>query len=262
MANKSLRALRVGKPREDTTFIDAWQRPWQLRIWNVPYLNFLLVTMSLPTPDGAVTFLRFSPPFQEHDHVIDLKAMADFVSVSYHGTLPQWKAFLGESKKLPPAVAGVKLDWDAGKQLHVDTKSIDLVVPNTLQAVDDGNLIALGLNQFDQGGKVVWDITDVQVRRNNADRDRINIQRHVAPSDNLEDSYKSQWSKLQKREHPFDTVQYMANDDSEINAVAATTSHSPTVLYTAFVALPGTKDAETMKAKVSQLMSGLTIKEP
>jgi serine protease Do len=259
---EKVRVTGLGKPRDDTTFVDAWQRPWQLRIWKLPYISFLLVTISLPTPDGAVTLVRFAPAYQEHDHVIDLKAMADFVAISYHGTLPQWKSFLAESKRLPPVVASVKLDWDAGKQLRLDTKRIGFVVPNSLQAVDDGNLLGLGLNQFDENGKVVWDITDVQIRRNNADRDRVNVQRRVAPADNQEDTFKNTWSKIQKREHPFDGVSRMASDDSEATAVVETAAHAPNVLYTGFVALPGARDAELMKGKLAQLMSGLTIKEP
>jgi hypothetical protein len=37
----------------------------------------------------------------EHGHILDLKVLADFIYVSYYGSLKQWREFLSAKEYLP-----------------------------------------------------------------------------------------------------------------------------------------------------------------
>ena len=118
----------------------------------------------------------------------------------------------------------------------------------------------LGFGFFDEHGKVVWDVGDVQVFANANDPDQINIQRHVAPSADLDDDFKSDWNKLTHQRHPYDSVAQSDSGEMQIaTTVGAAGNATPSVLYSVGVAVDGTQPQPVMKAKLDALMQNLHV---
>ena len=189
VASERIRVTSLGKPVQDTVYTDRWQRSWQWRKWNIPFANTVLFTFSLPVPDGYVTIAQFGPPLLATTQA-DLKAMLDFVGVAYHGRLSEWKEFLRYGAALLSAFGSIKIDFDDAKQFRYQSKRVSFTVPNDVQPVAPDNVLVLGFDVIGANGKFVWDVADIRLARVANEPDRINIQRQVAPSGDMDDSFK------------------------------------------------------------------------
>ncbi len=260
VGTEDIKITSLGKPATDAMHVDAWQRRWQVRIWNMPYMNVRVVTFSLPVPDGYVTMLRFAPGGHDYDSVADMKVLADFIDVGYGGTLAQWKDYLKNTALLPAPLKGVTLDADYGKRFSYRTQRLNVSFTPSLQKIEPDSWLMLGFGFFDDHGKVVWDVGAVQVLANANDPDRITIQRRVAPSADLDDDFKSEWSKLTHQRHPYDSVAQSDSGETQIATTAGGAGNAtPSVLYSVGVAVDGTQPPPAMKAKLDLLMRNLHI---
>jgi hypothetical protein len=84
----------------------------------------------------------------------------------------------------------------------------------------------------------------------------------VAPSPDLDDSYRSDWDKLLHRRHPYDGVVIDGDDTTRIMRVVDTPAGAkPAVLYTAYYDAEGSHPQAAMKAKLDLLMQNLRVTE-
>jgi serine protease Do len=264
IGSEKIQVIGLGKPTTDTIHVDTWQRRWQTRVWPLPYANSMFITLSLPTPDGSVTIGRYAMANNWHADLTDLKAIADFVSAGYWGTLSQWKEFLNSSTLLPPVLKLVKIDFDMGHRVNYSSNRLSFSITQEMQAITSESILGLGFSYINDQGKTAWDVGDIRVQRTIEDfGDWINIQRHVAPSADLDADYRSTWDKIVHREHPYDSAVYTAHDATSISAIAAAANTTaPPVVYSAFVGIAGTSSADSMKAKLDRLMGTLRVNEP
>jgi serine protease Do len=262
VGSEEIKITSLGKPVTDSVHVDAWQRRWQVRIWNMPYMNVRVVTFSLPVPDGYVTMLRFAAGGHDYDSIADMNVLTDFIDLAYGGTLAQWKDYLKNTALLPAPLKGITVDADYGTRFGYRGSRLDFSFTPSLQKIEQDSLLMLGFGFFDDHGKVVWDVGDVQVLANANDPDQINIQRHVAPSADLDDDFKSEWNKLTHQRHPYDSVAQSDNGQMQIATTAGVAGNAaPSVLYSVGVAVDGTQPQPAMKAKLDQLTQGLHVND-
>jgi serine protease Do len=264
VGSESIKITSLGSPTSDIIHTDAWQRRWQVRVWSMPYENLRVVTFSLPVPDGYVTMLRFAAPGNAYDSVADMKVLSDFIDVAYDGTLAQWKDYLKNTALLPAAFRNITQDVDYGKRFSYRSGRLNFSFAPSLQKIEHDSTLMLGFGFFDDHGKTVWDVGNVQVMANASDPDQIDVQRHVAPSADLDDDFKSGWDKLVHQRHPYDSVAQSDNGQMEIatTAGAGTSGAAPAVLYSVGVAVDGTQPQPVMKAKLDTLMQSVHITDP
>jgi serine protease Do len=262
VGTEKIQVIGLGKPTEDSVHVDAWQRHWQVRVWPLPFANTLFVTFSLPVADGYVTMARYAPANNAHDNMIDLKAMTDFVCVGYQGTLAQWKDFLRNTALLPPIFETVKIDFEDGHRFSYESKRVSFSFTEKLQNISQESLLGLGFSYVNDKGKVIWDIGDIRVQNDANGHDWINIQRHIAPSEDLDDTYKSAWDNIVHRRHPFDAMSHFESDGTRITAIAdPPAGAAPSVLYSAFVGVNGDSPQKVMKTKLELLLKNLHVNE-
>jgi serine protease Do len=256
-----IKITSMGTPKTDARYVDGWQREWRIYVWDEPFINFQVVMFALPVPDGYAIMMRMNPSIATHDSLIDMKALADFFNVDYGGTLAQWKDFLSDSSLISGPLKGTRIGFDYGKNFSYDANQIAFSYPSSLQTVAPDNMLGVGFGYFTHDGKIEMQTSDVQIRMNVTDPDRINVRRHVAPSPDLDDNFKAAWGKLLHRQHPFDGVAYSDGDEMDIAAVVNPgTTATPTELYTVFYGTQGTHQPDDMKTKLDQLMKSFKIK--
>lgn len=260
VGSESIKITALGKPASDTVHVDAWQRRWQVRVWNMPYMNVRIVGFSLPVPDGYVSMMRFAAPGQEYDSIADMNVLTDFIDVSYKGTLAQWKEYLKNTALLPAAFKAIALDFDYGKRFSYRDKRLNFSFTPALQKIEQDSTLVLGFSFFKDHGKVVWDVADVQLTANATDPDQLNVQRHMAPPAALDENFKAEWNKVVHLRHPYDSVAQGDNGQIEIaTTVTAPGNDTPGVLYSAGVAVDGTQPQPAMKAKLDLLMHNMHV---
>lgn len=265
VASEKVKITSLGKPISESTWLDRWQRPWHVAIWPLPYANALVVTYSLPVPDGSIMLMRFVPPSGLHDSRLDLDELSSFVYASYEGTLAQWKGFLADPKLQPAAFRNIHIDYDYGQRFSYASQRVAFAYPSSVQPVKPDNLLQLGFRFFLDGGKPVWDVGDVEIWKNNTsdDHNNVNVQRNIAPPSGLDDDMSSRWKKLSERQYPYNAVARYENDLMKIDAVVApvATGASPKVLYTAFFGTAGNQPQAEMKDKLDLLTTDMRVME-
>ncbi len=261
---EQVKITSLGKPTEESMVTDVYQRRWQVRVWPMAYDNSLLIAFLLPVPDGYAAMVRVVPAKNEHEEINDLKALTDFVYVSYSGTFAQWKEYLANTELLPGTLSNIAIHFDYGNSFRYQSKRIDFAYTPELQKIDKDSQLVLGMSYFEDHGKVVWDVSNVVVKSNIENAEEISFNRHVAPSDDLDDSYRNSWGKVVHRDHPDDGVPYSENDMTYIGTVGGTkvsADAKPDVLYTAFYGVDGPRPDDTMKGKLNLLTQKLQVNE-
>lgn len=253
----------LGNPGETGTWTDRWGRIWQAWSWAVPYANGYASLFALPTPDGYAILMRLEPASSRHDTLINMRALTDFVSLPYDGTLAQWKAFLVDTTQLPAVFRNIRIDFAYGKDFGYASPRLAFSVTPAVQKIAADSMLTLGFNFFpDQSGKVVWGVSQVWLAEDNNSHHWVSLTRNNMPTPDLDDSYQSFWKKLVNRQHPFDAIAYTENDVTKINAVVPPPhDDKPSVLYTAYVFEPGTQPQAGMKQKLDLLLKTVQVKE-
>jgi serine protease Do len=259
---ESIKITSLGKPTQDTIHTDAWQRRWQVRVWPIPHENMVAITFSLPVPDGYVTMMRFASASQQHDYLINLQALTDFVFVTYDGTLAQWTEYLKNTALLPAAFKDIKIDADYGHRFGYTSKRLHFAFTPELQKIEPGSVLTLGFSYFADHGKVVWDVGDVWMAATAHDRYWISIDRHTTPSDDLADSYRNEWDKIAHRLHPYDGIARGENDVTKITGIVdGPADTKPAVLFSAYYQSEGAHAQGAMKTRLDLLMKDLHVNE-
>ena len=259
---EKVKVTSLGRPLHDSMHVDRWQRVWQVREWAVPYVNGMVVTFSLPVPDGYVTMMQFAPARSDYMNLADMKVLTDFVEVDYGGTLAQWKDYLQNTTLLPAIFKGIHIDFEYDHRFSYASQRVHLDFTPELQKITPASRLALGFLPVADHGGFAMDVVDVRVGVGSTSKDWINVQRHVAPAEALDDNFKGDWRKLSQHQHPYDGIARNDNDVMKITSVAPSSGSTATsVLYTEFYATEGSHPQEFMKARLDLLTKGIKITE-
>ena len=252
----------LGKPGSNATHVDGWGRRWQVWEWPLPYANAVLVVLALPVPDGYVGVMRSAMAMQEHDQLINTKALTDFMYVNFDGTLAQWKDYLQREELHPAALKDIRIDFDYGKRFAYASTRVGFGFTPELQAIQPDSVLTLGFAFFLDHGKPVWDVAETWLSAKANDNNYVMVVRHQAPSPDLNDDYHNDWDRILNRRHPNNEVAREGDDTTKITAVVGAPAESaPRVLYTAQYTTEGKQPQDTMKAKLDLLLKDLHTRE-
>jgi serine protease Do len=262
VGGQTIAVTGFGKPMSDTAHVDAWGRRWQVREWAIPYGNAVLLVASLPVPDGYVAVARFSEAMQEHDQLINTRALTDFVYANYDGTLAQWKEFLTHKDLLPVAFRTIDIAFDYGHRFRYASDRLAFDYTPDLQAIQPDSVLTLGFGFFPDHGKVAWAPVEIWVSAKANDNNYVMLVRDHVPPKDLDDDYQNDWSKVVNRQHPYDAKARNKDDMTKITAVVgAPASASPATLYSATYTSEGTHPQDAMQARLDLLLKDLQTKE-
>ena len=269
VAGEKIKITSLGKPASDTVHVDRWQRPWRVEVWPLPYANMMAVVYSLPVPDGSVMLSRVVRPATLHDNKMDLGELTSFIHVTYEGSLAQWTSYLKDSTLQPAALKDIHLDFDYDRHFRYASPRVAFGYGPDVQAIKPDNLLKLGFRFFNDDGKTVWDVGEVEIRKdltsNNADS--VHVERHMSPPTGLDMNLSSRWQQLAQHRFPYNGVARVDGDLMKIEAVAPPARASdksatpPTVLYTVHVGAAGKLSQAAMKRKLDRLMKNLQVRE-
>jgi hypothetical protein len=255
----------LGEPVSKETWTDRWGRHWQAWTWPVPYANGYVSVFGLPIPNGFALMMRMAPATSWHDTVVNMQELTDFVSLSYQGTLAQWKDFLADPKLLPDAFNDIHIAFDYGKDFHYDSQRLGFSSTPAIQDIDANSMLQLGFCFFPPNGdrKVVWDVCRIGLAADNYSQYMLGVVRHQAPPADLGDVYASFWKKVSDHRPPYDSTAFSDNGMTKIDAVVPPSKGDakPSVLYSAHVYQPGTQSQAEMKKKLEALLKGVKVKE-
>ena len=262
VGTEQVRITSLGKPVADAIQVDHSQRRWQLRVWTLPFANTRIITYSLPVPDGYAILMRFAAADDSYDNIADMRALLDYISVGYEGSLAQWKEYLQNTALLPEAIKNLRIQADYQQRFSYASSRLVFSFTPQLQKIEPESVLTLGMGFLPDHGKVTWDVNAVSLSASPQESDRLHIERNVAPPASLDDDSKSYWDKMLKRRHPYEGAAYSADGETRIGApVSAGGAASTAVMYSVFYAMSGTQNQDTMRPKLDLLLKDLKVTE-
>lgn len=264
MGNKKIRITSLGKPVMTEKFTDSFQRKWIIRKWLIEYDDSAVVSMSLPTPGGSVTLMRSSNIGYIHSHLDDLKVLADYTYVSYYGTLKQWTEYLALRNALPAAMKKIELNYKTGQRFSFKSQEINVAFDPKAQNISDSSDLKLYFSYSKQNGKVVWDLSSLQVGEDQNNNNLFRVVRNLRPSESMGDNFKKGWQRLVKQEFPFNKVSYFKNNGTHIGTIymqgqSSSQLKNKQVLYSVFHSLEGKKEQTDIQQRMDAFIHGLDI---
>ncbi|HME39620.1 MAG TPA: serine protease [Steroidobacteraceae bacterium] len=264
VGSDSVRVTSLGKAAADTTFSDTYGRTWQVRTWQVPYNDSVVVSIALPTPQGYVAIVAQRPTTIQAISLDELRSLTGFVYLSYAGTLKQWRDYLTASLDRPGVLRSLDIQAEYGKNFRYRSKRFNLVVPSSVQKIDaDSNLI-IKFSYYADGDATVWDVGGLYLEDAEFKGKWIDVLRYRRPPAGLPESFAERWHAIETGGHPYTGVAYSTNGGTRINSVdtfkgvgAARTS----IVYSLTVTAEGTQDQATMKRALDTLQAGMTLLE-
>lgn len=266
IGSERIRITSFGKPLQESTFTDHYGRHWIMRKWLLGYNDTGVVTLTLPTPDGSVTMLRNDSTGHMGGHLLDLKVLANFLYVSYYGTVKDWRGFLAHRSLIPTCLDDVKLAYKPGKDLEFSSDQIKFEYNKSLMAITNNSDLSLYLSYYKKHGKVVWDIARVMVGENKETNTYFLVSRTAHPDQDMNDAVKANWTRLVDRQFPYNKVSYFKDKNTYISTVYEKDLHAGAIkkqpyLFSVLYGAEGKVDQKVVKRKINAFVHRLQIRK-
>lgn len=266
VAAESIKITSLGQASSESILTDAYRRKWLVKTWRIEFSDQVLVMLGLPVPDGIVGMFRIVSTGERENHLRDLKALADFIYVSYYGTLEQWQRFLAMKDLLPAAFSDINLRYAYGGDFSYRSSRVAFSYPSALMKVTRDSDLQLGFSYLRSRGKVVWDVAKVVVGEDKNTGTAFTVIRNRKPSDDMDDDYKSNWSNLSSGKYPYNKAVSFNDGRTSIGtgiahpADKSQPSAAP-ALYAVWHIADGTMEQETGRRKLDNFIKGLEVRE-
>lgn len=143
IGDRDFRISSLGPAYSSRTFRDSWGRQWTLAAWVVPDIDFVELACYLPTPSGFAGYARGLPRSDLAIAQADAAALADFVHLSYSGTIADWKDFLSADSARPAWLDGYSMDLTDGMNFSISCADFSASPPPVSPGVASDSLITL-----------------------------------------------------------------------------------------------------------------------
>lgn len=264
--SEQIRITSFGPAKEEDTYIDAYQRKWQVRRWSIEHSDETVVTYALPVPGGYAVLLNSADEAASFMFEVDMKTLVDFVFITYYGTLKQWKELLSAKHLLPAVFDSIAIEPSYGEGFRYRSKRLSLVYPNELMKVTEDSDLHLMFSYFKEDGRVVWDVSTVLVGEDRATNEHVSVGRHIRPPKTLPDSERTTWESLVHRRMPYTDTPFFDKSRTVIAGIhrtdgEKTASADSSLLYSILYAADGSHDTATMDTRLKRFRAGVSINE-
>lgn len=190
----------AGKPRE---FTDVHGRHWQQWFYPLPFADTTMVVTVLPVPDGYVGTWRSAGGSLVERTAAEVRLIADFMQVSYGGTLPQWRGFLADAKLRPQGFGQWKFALDPAGEISLQTPRFSLSVNREVLALTDQSTMAVFPGMLLAGDQPVWDVLALQLSLEPRLSPGISAVRRARPAPDAGQIPNARWRDMIDEKAPF-----------------------------------------------------------
>jgi len=268
IGSEKIKITSMGKAHEDSSYTDSYGRKWLVRTWLLEYNDEKIVTFSLPVPSGCIMMVREGQTgLVDNGFIPDMKALTDFVYVSYFGTFKQWQDFMKMKALLPSIFSTINISVDYDKKFSLTSKRVSFHYNPDVMKITEKSSLQLSLAYFEDRGKVVWDIGDIWVGEDKGTGTGFTIARNMRPPKGLDDKYQSKWENIVKRNFPYNASAYYDDNATSISTTYVKKTQpekedkGSDILYTVSYWKDGKAEQDEMKTQIDKFMKSLTVHE-
>jgi hypothetical protein len=202
---QAVRLTSVGPALEDTVVRDRFGRVWQRRSWSVGFADYYLQTIALPTPDGYVGLFSMASG-EMRDIVTEAETfIAQYLYVTYEGSLPQWRAFLDQRELRPALFDHIKLQYEPGRDLRFESPRLRLDSGGVL-SVGAQSTLELRMTYMLDRDALVWDVGGVVVNQDRDGSTYMAAYRQPKPGDDAGREARERWTHMTRRDADYNGI--------------------------------------------------------
>ena len=199
---QAVRVTSLGPAQEESELRDHFGRVWQRRTWSLGFADVYVQTLALPTPDGYVGLLGISIGVL-HDLVAEGSTFAaDYLYVSYTGSLAQWRAFLDRRALRPAVFDRIKLEYEQGKGLRFDSPRLQLDSTGVL-TVGPQSTLEMRMTYILDRGVLTWDVGGVVVNEDRDGNTYLAAYRQPKPGQDAGHEVSERWAHMSRRDAEY-----------------------------------------------------------
>ncbi len=265
IGSEKVKIVSMGKAHEENRYTDSYGRKWTIRTWKQEYSDQVFAVFSMPVPGGSISMLRVDNTGSVYDsHIPDLKALCDFIYLSYYGSFKEWKELLALQDLLPSAFSSLRIRIENGKTFTFNSKRFSASYGADLMNITDSSDLNLRFGYFKDGTKVVWDIGGIVAGEDKNNKNCFTVFRLAMPPRELPDSFQSNWKNAVQQKFPYDHAAYFKDGDTAISTVytgKAPRSGNAKLYYTVGYLMNGKIEQEQMASKLDGFLKNLNVPE-
>lgn len=205
VGTQAVRVTSLGPAQQESLVRDHFGRVWQLRIWSLGYADAYIVVLALPTPDGYIGLVSYSPSAFVEAGTEGLKVLADYLYLTYTGSLPQWHAFLDQRELRPAGFDHLRLQYEPGKALRLDTSRLQFDSDGVFN-VGPGSSLDLLMTYMLDGGKLDWDVAGIVLHEDRDKKTYLGAYRQPKPAVDAGKEERERWEHMTQRDRDFSGV--------------------------------------------------------
>ncbi|MFH2115552.1 MAG: ankyrin repeat domain-containing protein, partial [Spirochaetota bacterium] len=231
VAGKDIRILSFGDPSETHRWVDRWGRTWRTAVWTMPLFDLAFMLTWTVTPDGIVAVYHQNSFGAQSEYEADLRVMSDFITISYKGSLDEWRDFLALKEYVPESFADWKLEYQSGSSLKLTSPRFNLVPDSTAMNITGTGILSVQPAWYREPGGVVLDI-GMLIYADQENADQLNFwYKLVRPADSAKDSDTSFWTKVLARQYPYNGESIQSNGNTNVYYSMPIAKESPEPVF-------------------------------
>jgi S1-C subfamily serine protease len=200
-AGKRIPIQSLGKAHTTEVWRDELGRPWRTYVWRTSYSNTAHILNCLTYPRGLACHWHLKPVSKEQLVHYYAKVDAKRVAFSYDGRLSDWAEYLALPDEYKPSVfSGARLTREKDR-LELELASAKAAF--SLPELSEKSLLYVGVG-FDPADRARQIPMSVGVRPRHERQDLYRVQSLYEPTERSSESYVGSWTRISKREAPFD----------------------------------------------------------
>jgi serine protease Do len=225
-----VRVTSLGQAQQESLLRDRFGRVWQLRSWSLGFADAYIIVLALPTPDGYVGLMSYSPSALADATTATLKFFTDYLYLSYTGSLAQWRAFLDRRELRPSGFDHIRLQYDPDKALRLDSPRLQFDSAGALKVGARSSLDLLMAYMLD-GDKLVWDVAGIVLHEDRDKKTFLGAYRQPKPAADAGKEERERWEHMSQHDRDFSGVPGHDNQMKSFWIRTAVAGPSPAPLY-------------------------------
>lgn len=259
-----VRIISLGPADRDERFEDGYGRRWQVRTWRLDPMDLVAVALLMPVPDGFVALMRLSPTGRGHANVEELKFLADYLYLTYGGTLPQWQEFMALGDLRPRVFDEVSIEYAADRRLRFRSPRFESLILNVYADVSDRSTLTLETGYLVDGESVVWDITGLRFSEDAQNPFSCSIRRQARVPPEIGGTLHRDWLRMVERAPPYDARPHLDDRYPRVRKVyvpPAAPGEEPAFVYDVGFRVETFMDLESLRLVHAQFQAGFQLRE-
>jgi hypothetical protein len=217
VADQAIRITSLGTAKREEWLTDAYGRKWQLRVWPLEFIDFALVSLALPKPDGCAALTLMVPSGLVHATMNQGRFLANLVYTSYAGSLRDWRSFLAEKQLIPEVFSGIRIDAQYDQTFGYASPRIRFSFDENIQDIKPDSWLTLAFSYFRDGKRVVWDVAGIDVSEDHKRSSTVSVSRRVRPPSEFGSDAGADWAQIVSRKGSYDGRPHYSEGSSWIS---------------------------------------------